>query len=263
MINLFGKGFIGSYYADLYPCIVNDRNDLVPKTNDLLYFISTIDNFTFKTNPFIDIETNLITLMRVLEKCKHTNTVFNFVSSWYVYGSGEHVDETQACNPRGFYSITKRTAEQLIIEYCKEFGIRYRILRLSNILGPQDRKVSEKKNILTYLVKKIKNNDDIKLANNGEFYRTYMHVIDACHAINLIITKSAYNEIYNIGTQDYKFRHAIEYVISKTGSTSNILHWDSEEVISFTMNCTKLNNLGFQAIYTVEQCLDQLINEHH
>lgn len=263
MINLYGKGFIGSHYADMFECIVNERNDLVPKTNNLLYFISTIDNYTYKTNPYIDIETNLTTLMRVLEQCKNNGTTFNFVSSWYVYGNGHNINESHECDPHGFYSITKRTAEQLTIEYCKEFNIDYRIMRLCNVLGPNDRKASTKKNVLTFLVKKIKNNQDIELANGGEFYRTYIHVVDTCVAINLIINKTPVNEIYNIGASDYKFRDAIEYVKQKTNSTSKITDVHNKDVISFTMNCEKLNKLGFTPLYSVENCLDQLINEYN
>ncbi len=62
MVNLFGKGFIGTHYADMYDCVVNDRNDLTIKTNDILYMISTTDNYNVKNNPYLDIDTNLTTL---------------------------------------------------------------------------------------------------------------------------------------------------------------------------------------------------------
>ena len=74
-----GHGFIGSRFVRNHPeCIVNDRNDYTVKSKNILYFISTITNYNMKVNPYIDIETNLITLMRVLEQCKSKDITFNF-----------------------------------------------------------------------------------------------------------------------------------------------------------------------------------------
>lgn len=268
MVNLFGKGFIGGTYASIYPCIVNDRNDLMPKTNDILYFISTTDNYNVHTNPYLDIETNLTTLIRVLENCKKLeNVTFNFISSWFVYGQTDvYAKENTHCNPTGFYSITKRTAEQLLISYCETFNIKYRILRLSNVLGPGDKNVSTKKNALTYLLNQIKNNENINLYDNGNFYRDYIHVNDVCAAINLVINTSDTNEIYNVGSGiPVLFKDAIEYIIKKTNSKSSIAsveQGDFHKIVqtkSFFMNCYKLKNLGFTPKYNIYTILDDLI----
>lgn len=266
MVNLFGAGFIGSHYARLYPCQVNSRNDLVPKSNKILYLISTTDNHNVKINPYIDIETNLTTLIRVLENCRNIpNVTFNFVSSWFVYGNASSlpVDESAACDPSGFYSITKRAAEQLLISYCNTYAIKYRILRLANVIGPGDARVSAKKNALTYLLRRLKDHLDIDLHNNGEFYRDYIHVVDACAAINLVITQGAENEIYNIGTGvPTKFKDAVGYIVAKTNSRSKINNI-SAATPSFYMNCDKLKNLGFRTNRDIYDTLDELIDEYH
>ena len=71
MLNIFGKGFIGSEFYKLYPdAIVNDRNDYEIKTDQVVYFISTIDNYNVLTDPHLDIDTNLTTLIKVLESGK-------------------------------------------------------------------------------------------------------------------------------------------------------------------------------------------------
>lgn len=273
MVNLFGAGFVGSQYAQLYPCQVNARNDLVPKSNNILYLISTTDNYNVKTNPYIDIETNLTTLIRVLENSRNiSNVTFNFASSWFVYGNAATlpVDETAPCDPRGFYSITKRTAEQLLISYCSTYGINYRILRFANVIGPGDRHVSAKKNALTYLLRRLKDNIDIDLYNNGEFYRDYINVIDVCAAVDLVLTQGAVNEIYNIGTgKPTKFKDAIDYIVRKTDSRSKINNVEPSEfhqivqTPSFYMNCDKLKNLGFKEKYDIYASIDQLLDEYH
>lgn len=267
MVNLFGKGFIGTHYSNMFPCIVNDRNDLTVKTNEILYMISTTDNYNVQTNPYLDIDTNLTTLIRVLENCRGKDIVFNFISSWFVYGqTTTPYNEETHCNPKGFYSITKRTAEQLLISYCETFNLKYRILRLANVIGLGDNRVSAKKNALTFLINEIKKNNEIKLYDNGIFYRDYIHVKDACVAINLILKKGNLNEIYNVGNgQSTQFRDAIDYVINKTNSKSKIINIPQSDfhkkvqVKSMQLNTDKLKKLGYRPSFTLNDILDELI----
>ena len=74
MIQVFGgHGFVGGNYVKNYPnCIVNEKHDYTvsAEATDIVYLISTISNYNVKTDSYLDINTNLITLMRVLEQCK-------------------------------------------------------------------------------------------------------------------------------------------------------------------------------------------------
>ena len=132
-LSIFGAtGFIGSRYCELYPDNMYriPRSQIASRTNNILYFISTVDNYNIFTCPLIDVETNIVHLIKVLETCKKKSLTFNFISSWFVYGDhDEFVKEDAVCNPKGFYSITKRTAEQILINYCETFDIAYRIIR--------------------------------------------------------------------------------------------------------------------------------------
>jgi nucleoside-diphosphate-sugar epimerase len=267
-INLFGHGFIGKHYSYTYQCVVNDRNDLIPKTNQVLYFISTTDNYNVHNNPHIDIDTNLTVLIRVLENCRKLSgpVTFNFASSWFVYGHGENVDENSHCDPQGFYNITKRTAEQLLISYCKTFNINYRIMRFANVIGIGDKNASLKKNALTGLLQRIVKNEEVNIYNGGEFYRDYIDVRDLVRAINLVCKRGSLNEIYNIGTgQPTKFIDAINYIVEQTHSTSRINYVDASpfhkivQTKSFSMNCNKLIQLGFKPKYSVYDTIDTLI----
>ena len=136
-----GTGFIGSRFHGLYPdCYVEPRDNNSPKYDDIVYLISTTHNYhPVQGNLFIDIETNLIKLMKVLENCKGRDIKFTFISSFFTYGlakpKGKLTNEEDACNPAAFYSSTKLCAEQLLQSYCKTFDIPYRILRLSNTFG--------------------------------------------------------------------------------------------------------------------------------
>ena len=270
MINVLGgNGFVGSRYRELTEnVVINAKYDYDVKDNsEVVYFISTVDNYNVHTNPYLDIETNLTTLVKTLEYCKDKNVTFNFISSWFVYGDVElPAKEDSYCDPKGFYSITKRTAEQLIISYCETFDIKYRILRLANVLGKSDYKVSKKKNALQYMINQVVNNEDINLYDGGTMYRDYIHVDDVAQAINLIIEHGKTNEIYNIGNgEQIQIRNALEYVKLKTNSTSNfgtIETVDFHKIVqtkNMVLDISKIKNLGYTPKYNLNQMLDTLI----
>jgi len=271
MINIYGCGFVGGEYLKRHGGIVNSRDELIPKTNEILYYISTVDNYNVLENSTIDIETNLLLLMRVLDECRkkyNNDFTFNFISSWFVYGSCDlPAKESTVCLPKGFYSITKKAAEDLLISYCETFNIKYRILRLCNILGNTDTKVSKKKNALQYILQQLENGETVNLYDDGKFYRDYMHVEDVVDAINLVVSKSKHNEIYNIGSgETVEFAEIIEYAKNKLNSTSKInciqptdFH-KKVQTKDMILDVQKLKNLGFVPKYrTVQNIIDKLL----
>lgn len=268
-VNVFGAGFVGGYYVRHNPsCVVNARNDYVPKTNNILYFISTVDNYNVFSDPHLDIETNLNTLVRVLSNITdRENTVFNFISSWFVYGDTDlPAREDSYCNPKGFYSITKRAAEQLLISYCKTFGIRYRILRLANVVGGTDNKVSKKKNAIVYMINELKHNRPLDVYDNGELYRDVIDVDDCIRAIDLVLTKGDLNTIYNIGNGiPVKLADIIDEAKQLINSTSEITSVDTPEfhkivqVKSMYMDNSKLKSLGYTPRYSVTDIINKLL----
>ena len=54
----------------------------------------------------------------------------------------------------------------------RTLGAKYRIIRLSNVYGT-DKTISMKKNVLGFMVNKLKNNEDVCLYEGGMVYRDY------------------------------------------------------------------------------------------
>lgn len=268
---LGGGGFVGKHYVDSYYhhaigniAHINERNDYHVYSGDVLYLISTVDNYNVFTNIHLDIDTNLSTLMTVLENWRARQRVtgesgvFNFISSWSVYGNQGHgVKEDALCDPKGFYIITKRCAEQLLISYCETFKLKYRILRLANIIGHGDNKVSEKKNTLQNAFNKLRRNEDVELFGDGLFFRDFMHVDDCVEAIETVMARGEENTIYNIGNGS-SFRGPVMYYSSILAYAKDLLKSTSTitfkppttfqasvPVSSFYMNVNKLIALGF------------------
>ena len=270
-ISVFGStGFIGGNFCDHYSDEVAriSREQRNPTTNDVLYLISTIHNYNVFDNPYLDIDTNLKILVETLEQCKGKDIVFNFVSSWFVYGQIKDLpaSETSHCDPKGFYSITKRAAEQLLISYCETFDIKYRIFRLCNVYGVNATKVSIKRNALQYLANEVVQGRDINLYNGGGDIRDFMHVDDVCRAMMLCMKEAPTNEVINIGSgTPRQFGEIMKYVRNKVGSKSAFNDVDPPDfhkkvqVKDMYLDVTKLRSLGFAQEKSFWTQIDKII----
>ena len=269
-----GSGFVGSEFTKQNPgCIVNARDNYSVKENNILYMISTVTNYHVKTNPYIDIDTNLTTLMKVLEQIKNNmlqaedGYVFNFISSWFVYGETEMpAHEESNCYPNGFYSITKRCAEQLLISYCETFGIKYRILRLANVAGHGDKKASPQKNALQHMINELKAGRDVNVYDGGNLYRDYIHVSDVARAITLIMETGEVNTTYNVGNgQPLLFKDMIEYAKELIGGEGKLVPIEipqfhrTVQVRSMWMLSDKLKSLGYTPNYNMKAIIEDMV----
>jgi len=249
---LGGSGYVGSEYVRQFqPTHINFRGDYKTYTPDVLYLISTITNNNVYLDSHVDIDTNLNLLMGVLDNWRTTGktSVFNFVSSWFVYGYGTNFEEGDHCSPEGFYSITKNCAEELLKCYCKTFGLKYRILRLANVVGGFDPKASAHKNVLQYFIKQLKSDNTIHLIRGGQIYREYIHVEDCAKAIHKVITEGEVNATYNIGNNVPTLMvDAVEMLRTLLRSKSALEYKDGEAK-SFSMKAEKLRDLGYKPQY--------------
>jgi nucleoside-diphosphate-sugar epimerase len=290
-ISLYGgNGFIGNtfYYRQMtLPDLFCDNIhkiarysrrpifNITPGKYDgqILYLISTTHNYNVLEDATIDVDTNLTVLTETLDSWRHNHPMatFNFVSSWFVYGDNGYDGDIEChewapCNPKGFYSITKRCAEQLVISYCETFNLKYRILRLANVVGRSDNNVSAKKNALQYLLNKMNAGEDIDVYEKGEFFRNYINVNDCSDAIRLVMEKGEKNAIYNIGSSNCLFISMLVYAAMKMdykGKFNFIEQKSFHKTVqtkSFAMNTNKLKELGFVPYYdTGEKIIDSLL----
>jgi|TARA_Y100000289_G_scaffold14595_1_gene13694 nucleoside-diphosphate-sugar epimerase len=272
-ISVYGSsGFIGSHfvkkYKEDYNLIKIPRNQDSSESNEALYFISTTTNYNVFADAFLDINTNLSKLINVLESNKNKKGfVFNFISSWFVYGDHglNPCSEETYCDPKGFYSITKRAAEQLLISYCETFNMKYRIIRLCNVIGKGD-SFSLKKNALQKMIDNLKNDDPVSLYDGGQHLRDYLHVHDVCSAINLVIKKMPVNEIINVGRgESNTISDMIEYAKGITQSNSEITSVEPPnfhkivQARDIIIDTRKIQKLGFVPNLNIYESIKLLI----
>jgi nucleoside-diphosphate-sugar epimerase len=273
-----GTGFIGNRFCELYSNNIEKipRNIYKTEAKDIVYFISTVDNYNVHTDLHIDVDTNLTVLLNVLNEIKDRNDrediTFNFISSWFVYGKNHEIpfrEDFSKCSPTGFYSITKYCAEQLLISFCETFNIKYRILRLANVIGEGDTKISKKKNALQFLIKEIVYNNEIPLYYGGEVLRDYIYVDDVCDAIDICLKNAPDNEIINIGSgKPYRFIDIINDAIKYSNSKSIIKQikptnfHNIVQVRHSYLDISKLSSYGFVLTHGINDIVKRLVDHY-
>lgn len=270
--SLFGYGFIGREYVEAYPeTLVVPRDEIYCDCGDadsILYMRSTVHNYHAKDgDPFIDIETNLIHFIDVLHSNMNSQRVFNLVSTWFVYdGKNIPARESDLSNQTGFYSITARAREQLLISYCETFGYKYRILRLANVVGIGDEKISEKKNALQWMIRKLAQGEDVKVYK-GNPVRDYIDVRDCVRAIHLVLEKGELNQIYNISNgQGLAIRDLLQHANECAGHRGKIGEMDVPDfhrlvqTPSIYLDNSKIKKLGYVQQHDIKTSICELVN---
>ena len=260
MINIYGAtGIIGSYFVGLHGGQSLPRHQLAPTGKEVLYLISTTSN-TY-SNPLLHTNTNIDCLMNRLVACQENSIkTFNFISSWFVYGSTDvTMRESSPCKPKGLYSITKHCAEQLVIDFCSFHGIDWRIMRLPNVYGGPD-KSNGQRNALHYMVQKLKANEPIEIVNG--LTRDYLHIYDTCQAIKFLMDVAPVNDIYNIGSgQEMELATCLGLCAEILSSQNTIIfrsHRNHEQSLHMRLDCRKLQALGFVPFISINQGLRDL-----
>ncbi len=105
--------------------------------------------------------------------------------------------------------------------------------------------------------------------DGGYFTRDYIHVVDCCRAINLILTTGPINDIYNVALPEpYVFRELIDNahaLLESNSEKSEIIDIPENpfhvnvQVKNMHMDPTKLYQLGFFTNYHMDDILNELI----
>lgn len=238
-----GSGFLGQtimkpllkkevhfFYADLKP-ISGMKVNFIPlnvlETNDFKNLdknYTTVINLTGQvTNPsnlcFI---LNTKGIHNIIDFVKENKINLIQISTLSVYGSSnDEINEKNKLNPETTYGSCKATAEYLIQNELPEN--QYAIIRLSNLYGDK-----QPKGILAYLLRSLKENDDVFFNNDGSLKRHFLNVEDAANMIAQI-SSNFKSGIYNYpGNDVYDIKELIS-LLEQIGNTSLNVSYENKK----------------------------------
>ncbi len=136
----------------------------------------------------------------VLLEAARTHGIKKFIqiSTDEVYGSiepGRSSVETDELLPRNPYSATKVGADRLAYSFFASYGLPVCITRASNNYGPYQ--YPEK--LIPLFVTNLLEDKPVPIYGDGRNVRDWLHVMDHCRAVDLVIQRGVDGEVYNIG----------------------------------------------------------------
>lgn len=152
-------------------------------------------------DPINDANINIIGSINILECCQRSGvSKIIYSSTAAVYGNPLYlgIDEMHELNPVSFYGISKYVTEQYIKMFNKLYGLKYTILRYSNVYGIRQSFAGEG-GVIPNFIKCILKGEKPTIYGTGEQTRDFIYVDDVAKA-NILALGKGDNDIFNIGT---------------------------------------------------------------
>ena len=223
---------------------------------DLISQVDLVVNFAAEshvdrsiTTPEIFIETNVQGTLNLLQACKEIGIEkYLQVSTDEVYGSlGKtgYFTETTPIQPNSPYSASKASADLLVRAYFETYGLPVLTTRCSNNYGPYQ--YPEK--LIPFFISKLLHNEKVPVYGDGLNVRDWLFVYDHCEAIDTVLHKGKFGEVYNIGGHNEKTNMEItKLILSAMGKDESSIQYvedrlghDKRYAIDNTKIQTELN----------------------
>jgi dTDP-glucose 4,6-dehydratase len=169
--------------------------------------------------------TNVIGTQTLLEAARRTGLErFHHVSTCEVYGdlpldSDELFDEDSPYRPRTPYNASKAAADHAVRAYFETYGLPVTITNCSNNYGPYQ--FPEK--VIPLFATSALDDKPLPLYASTANRREWLHVLDHCGAIELVLERGSPGETYNVGSGIEKSIEEIaDAVLEHTGKPESL-----------------------------------------
>jgi len=159
------------------------------------------------------IRTNVVGVHTLIDACSRSRVPrFIQISTDEVYGNvlTGFSNEDAPLNPSSPYSASKASADVLVKSYTRSHQLPAVIVRGSNNFGPYQYPEKLIPLAITNLIEQKK----IPVHGSGHHVRSWIHVLDFCSAIDLIMHRGEAGQIYNVAGTAKTNREVLEAIWS-------------------------------------------------
>jgi dTDP-glucose 4,6-dehydratase len=233
--------------------------------------VDVIINFAAEThvdrsisNPKPFIETNILGTYSLLESVRKHDKKFIHVSTDEIYGDLENkksFNEDDILKPSNPYSATKAAGDLLVGSYKRTYGIDSIITRCTNNFGPNQ--FPEK--LIPKTIIRASKDLKIPLYGNGNQIRSWIHVLDHVAAIDHLISKGKYGEIYNITAwNEISNRDIVEKILKIMNKPSDLVEFVPDRPghdKHYSINSSKIKNeVNWSPQFNFDDALRETVN---
>lgn len=216
-------------------------------------------------DPGIFVTTNIVGTQVLLEAARKYNVgKYLQVSTDEVYGTlgtdGLFSEKTPLA-PNSPYSASKASADLLVRAYHETYGMNINITRCSNNYGPYH--FPEK--LIPLTITNILEGKEIPIYGDGLQIRDWLHVLDHCSAIDLVLHKGKSGEVYNVGGNNERTNlHIVKTILQKMGKTEKLIKYVEDRLghdRRYAIDATKIRTeLGWLPKFTFETGIRDTVN---
>jgi dTDP-glucose 4,6-dehydratase len=237
------------------------KGDIENKADIEKIFSSDIDiviNFAAESHvdrsimdPDAFIKTNIIGTFNLLETVKKGRVKrFIQVSTDEVYGSlgkeGKFREDTPL-TPNSPYSASKASADILAMAYYKTYRTPVMITRCSNNYGPYQ--FPEK--LIPLVITNALVDMELPVYGDGMNIRDWIHVLDHCEAIDIVLHKGESGNVYNIGAENERTNiEIVKLILNILGKPETLIKYVKDRPghdRRYAIDSTKIKKeLGFK-----------------
>ncbi len=206
-----------------------------------------VDRSNTDAAPFL--KTNIFGVQVLMEAAlKHKHTRFIQISTDEVYGDRleGHFTEESKLKPSNPYSASKAAAEMLVMAYGRTHQLPFIISRSSNNYGPHQ--YPEK--IIPFFVSNLIHGNNVPLYGTGANIRDWMHVLDHCRAIDVLLHQGQLGEIYNVSANEehsnLEVTHKMLQILGLPKNRIQLVEDRPGHDFRYAVNAEKLRALGWK-----------------
>ena len=233
--------------------------------------VDLIVNFAAEThvdrsiaNPKPFIETNILGTYSLLESSRKYNKKFVHISTDEIYGdleNKESFNEDDILKPSNPYSATKAAADLLVGSYKRTYGIDCIITRCTNNFGTNQ--FPEK--LIPKTIIRASKDLKIPLYGDGNQIRSWIYVIDHVAAIDALISRGKFGEIYNITAwNEISNRDIVEKILKIMNKPSDLVEFVPDRPghdKHYSIDSSKIKNeVNWSPKFNFDDALKETVN---
>lgn len=244
--------------------------------NFIIHAASNANPKAFDEDPIGTIKANVNGTLNLLEYSrKYEVEKLVYISSSEIYGEPLNKDSiykedsmgvVNNINPRACYTESKRMAENICINYLKQYDVKSCIARVCFAYGPTFTKADNR--VIPQFIRLGLNNEDIVLKSTGELTRSYAYIYDVVSGILKILSDGKEGEVYNISNKNSNV--SIRMIAETVAKYTNVnLKFDLPEVdknkgyAPFSrslLDSSKLEGIGWEPRYDINMGIKSIID---
>lgn len=193
----------GETFGKFYNLSICNRDlvELVRDDYDCIIHLAAITALPdCEINAVETIDVNVAGTINVLECARKWNVphvIFSSTSAVYENNKEKLFTENLDINPRLWYSLSKKMAEEVCESYRINYDMSITTLRFFNVFGPRQDIHRKHPPLINYIVRELRNNNPPILHSDGQQKRDYVHVDDVVRLIDICLEQKP-DDTFNV-----------------------------------------------------------------